>query len=195
VIKTPRTRLGVGLVFRKIGRGVDIYDRTLTVAEVRRRIETCWQPYHDALKEALDAAHGRDGMVFHLNCHSMEPVGNELSPDPGVTRPHFVLGDLDGRSCAPGFTAFVADTLQDLGYTVALNDPYKGAELVASYGDPKVDRHSLQIEVNRSLYMDRKTRVKHDGFEPLKRDLGRMLARLCDYAREQSRLATARSGS
>lgn len=195
VSETERVRLGVGLVFRKVGPGIDIYDRKLSVAELRRRVETCWQPYHDALREALDAAHGRAGVVFHLNCHSMEPFGNELSPDPGAKRPHFVLGDLDGRSCAPDFTAFVVEALRGLGYTVAVNDPYKGAELVERYSDPKSDRHSLQIEVNRGLYMDGKTREKHDGFAPLKRDLGRMLARLCDYARAHVRSAAPGSGS
>ncbi len=187
VAETEHTRLGVGLVFRKIGAGVDIYDRELSFQEVRHRIETCWQPYHDALSEAIEATHSRSGLVFHLNCHSMEPVGDELSPDPGVVRPDFVLGDLEGRSCAPEFSAFVADVLRRLGYTVALNDPYKGAELVERYGDPIRQRHSLQIEVNRGRYMDLDSREKNAGFASLERDLSRLLAELCEYARNKER--------
>lgn len=191
VADSPRTRLGVGLVFAKIGPGIDIYDRPLSVAEIFDRIERCWKPYHHALAEAMDRIYARHGVVFHLNCHSMEPVGNELSPDPGAVRPHAVLGDRDGTSCAPEFTAFVAEALRDMGYTVALNDPYSGADLVERYSNPAAGRHSLQIEVNRGLYMDGGTREKHDGFAPLQRDLGRLLARLAGFARDRARLASA----
>jgi N-formylglutamate deformylase len=67
VVENDRTRMGVGLVFSKIGPGVDIYDRKLDVAEVERRIEICWRPYHEALRGALDSVRQRDGVVFHLN--------------------------------------------------------------------------------------------------------------------------------
>jgi N-formylglutamate deformylase len=112
----------------------------------------------------------------------MQGVGNVLSPDPGRVRPDFVLGDLDGRSCGGDFSTFVADTLGDLGYSVAFNDPYKGAELVARHGRPQEGRHSLQIEINRRLYMDEATLEKHDGFVTLRRDLEKFCQRICDYA-------------
>jgi N-formylglutamate deformylase len=192
VVENDRTRMGVGLVFSKIGPGVDIYDRKLDVAEVERRIEICWRPYHEALRGALDSVRQRDGVVFHLNVHSMTAVGNELSPDQGQVRPDFSLGDLDGRSCAPEFTALVAETLKALGYTVAINEPYKGAELVARYSSPASGRHSLQIEVNRGLYMDGDTLERHGGFEALRADLGRLVEHVCAGVRT-STSGTARS--
>ena len=45
--------------------------------------------------------------------------------------------------------------------------PYKGMELVRAFSDPAAGRHSLQIEVNRRLYMDERTRQKGAGFEKL----------------------------
>lgn len=180
------TERGVGLIFRRIGPDVPIYDRRLTVEEVQRRIDRCWRPYHAALDAALDEAHARHGAVWHVNWHSMSAVGNELSPDPGALRPHFVLGDLDGQSCEPAFTDLVATILTELGYSVALNQPYKGAELVRRHGDPAAGRHSLQVEINRALYMNAQDLRRHEGFARLRRDLEHLTARLCEFARRSA---------
>ncbi len=181
VRQSKHTKFGVGLIFSKIGDGNDIYDRLLDVDEVRHRIESYWRPYHDTLEAAIDEAVTRDGAVFHLNVHSMLGVGDALSPDPGRKRPDFVLGDLDGQTCSPAVTDQVARMLQDLGYSVAINDPYKGAELVARYSDPAAGRHSLQIEMNRQLYMGEDLEP-HEGFERLRADLGRMLEGFTEFA-------------
>lgn len=73
---------------------------------------------------------------------------------PGIARAALVLGDRDGTACAPEFTAFVRDVLSGFGYDVKCNEPFKGAELVRAYADPAAGRHSLQIEINKRLYMD-----------------------------------------
>jgi len=62
-----------------------------------------------------------------------------------------------------------------MGYDVAINDPYKGVELVRKFGRPHERRHSLQIEINRRLYMNETTLAKLDGFEALRSDLDRLL--------------------
>eukprot|EP00752_Nemacystus_decipiens_P018142 g16274.t1 len=69
-----------------------------------------------------------------------------------------------------------------MGYTVRVNDPYRGAELVRLHGRPAQDRHSLQIEINRSLYMREAALEKTQGFAGLKRDLTRLVGEVCDYA-------------
>src|SRR5690606_32255775 len=125
---------------------------------LRSRIERCWKPYRRALHEALDALHARHGAVWHIDVHSMKSVGTVITPDgPGAARPDMVIGDLDGRSCAPAFTTFVAERLTTLGYSVPLNNPIKGAEIIRSLGRPGENRHSLQIEMKRNLYMDEAT--------------------------------------
>ena len=65
----------------------------------------------------------------------------------------------------------VFEHLSGRGYDVSLNHPYKGVELVRRYSDPARHRHSLQIEINRKLYMDEHTLALHDGYEPLKASL------------------------
>jgi N-formylglutamate amidohydrolase len=71
--------------------------------------------------------------------------------------------------------------LRDIGYAVAVNDPYKGVELVRRHGRPAEQRHSLQVEVNRRLYMDERTLAPNDGYARLEADLGRLVARLAEY--------------
>lgn len=167
-----KAAIGKALLWRTLDDGRPIYDRRLSVAEVRGRIERCHRPYHDALRALLDAAHARFGVVHHINCHSMNAVSGAMGEGgAGVARADIVLGDRDGTSCAPEFTAFVRERLADFGYEVKVNDPFKGVELVRAYANPAAGRHSLQLEVNKRLYMDGSSRRKSAGFEPLQAHL------------------------
>ncbi|HTS24130.1 MAG TPA: N-formylglutamate amidohydrolase [Casimicrobiaceae bacterium] len=181
-----KTELGIGLVWRLAQGGVPMYARPLPVAEVERRIALCYEPYHAAVAGALDERHRRFGAVWHLDCHSMPAVGDVMSDDPGRPRADFVLGDRDATTCEPEFTAFVAATLSGMGYDVAINDPYKGVELVRRHGRPAERRHSLQIEVNRKLYMDETTLERNAGFSALQADLARLVEALADYVRART---------
>jgi N-formylglutamate amidohydrolase len=102
----------------------------------------------------------------------------------GSVRPDFVLGDRDGTTCDPAFTAFVQATLEDMGYDARVNDPYKGVELVRAYSDPARGRHSLQIEVNRKLYMDEATITPNAGFALLQANLERLIMSVREYAHD-----------
>ena len=104
----------------------------------------------------------------------------------GRARADFVLGDRDGTTCEPDFTRFVAAALRGMGYGVAINDPYKGVELVRRHGRPAERRHSLQIEVNRRLYMDEATLAPNDGYAKLERDLERLAAEWAVYIRSRA---------
>jgi N-formylglutamate deformylase len=185
-IPSRKTELGIGLIWRLLDTGRPVYDRRLSVEEVKQRIVRYHQPYQRAVKDALDRAHGHFGAVWHLNLHSMPAVSSAISEEgPGVPRADFVLGDRDGTTCEPGFTALVAESLREMGYDVRVNDPYKGVELVRAFSDPKEGRHSLQVEVNRRLYMDERTRAKLPGFDALQRNLGALLDQVAAYARER----------
>ncbi len=153
---TPSGKAAIGkaLLWRTLDDGRPIYHRKLGVAEVVRRIHHYHRPYHQALRGLLDAAHARFGVVHHFNCHSMNAFSGLMSAGgAGVPRADFVLGDRDGTSCAPEITAFVRDHLQGLGYEVKVNDPFKGVELVRAYANPAEGRHSLQLEINKRLYL------------------------------------------
>jgi N-formylglutamate deformylase len=185
-VPSRKTQLGIGLIWRVLDSGEPIYARKLTVAEVRRRIVDFHQPYQRAVKDALDEAHQHFGGVWHLNLHSMPAVSGRISEEgPGRPRADFVLGDRDGTTCEAEFTATVSEALRAMGYEVKINDPYKGVELVRAFSDPADARHSLQIEVNRRLYMDERTREKSAGFAALKRNLDRLLEIVAGYASDR----------
>jgi len=178
-----KTQQGIGLVWRLACAGVPLYSRKLASSEVRSRIDRYWQPYHAALATILDARHREFGAVWHLNCHSMPAVGDALSDDPERERADFVLGDRDGTTCEPEFMQCIADSVREMGYSVALNDPYKGVELVRKHGRPAENRHSLQVEVKRTLYMNERTLEPNAGYARVERDLARLLATLANYLR------------
>lgn len=174
-----KVRLGKGLVWRCTDEGVDIYDRKLSAAEVRQRIERCWRPYHAAVADAIARAHARHGYSIHLDCHSMPAVSASHATDfPGLVHADFVIGDRDGSTAAPALSRLVCDMLRGFGYSVEYNHPYKGVELVRRYGDPAAQRHSIQVELNRKLYMDEDTLQPHAGFETLRGHLRQLVQRL-----------------
>lgn len=172
---------GAGLIWRQVKTHGAIYDRLLSQAEVQTRIARCWQPYHDALTELVVQCHARHGQVYHVNCHSMPEWGDETTEDGPVRRADFVLGDRDGTTCGAEFSGLIAETLSGFGYRVLFNDPYKGVELVRRYSDPPGGRHSIQIEINRVLYMDEDSVTRNAGFNDLKDNLKKLTQIIAEY--------------
>lgn len=183
---TEKSRLGHGLIWH-LARQQPIYDRKLWVAEVENRIGTYYQPYHAALSSQIEAAHKQFGQVWHLNLHSMPFNSYEMLEVPS-NKPlaDFVLGDRDGTTCDPALLEVIEGYLQDRGHTVTRNDPFKGVALIERIGRPDEKRHSLQIEINRSLYMDEDTYEKTEGFVALQETLTALSEQVAAFV--QSRL-------
>ncbi|KLN52510.1 N-formylglutamate amidohydrolase [Variovorax paradoxus] len=175
-----KVRLGKGLVWKLTDEGLPIYDRLLGVDEVRGRIDNCWRPYHAAVAEAIDAAHARHGYSIHINCHSMPAIAGSHATDfPGLVHADFVIGDRDGSTADPALSQRICEHLRARGYSVDYNHPYKGVELVRRHGRPAEHRHSIQVEVNRKLYMDEATLALDEaGAARLRQDLQSMVAML-----------------
>jgi len=170
---SDRTLLGLGLVRRMCKSNVPVYKGKLTIDEVQKRIDECYQPYHDALIKNVMQNVRHFGACYLINSHSMPSRGSDNIP-----YADFVLGDLCGVSCDPSFTRRVSDILQEMGYSVALNAPYKGREIVRRYGVPQRGQHALQLEINRRLYMNEQTLEKHEGFSRLQKNLALFFAKL-----------------
>lgn len=190
----PKTLQGLGLVWEKIsqaGQATPIYDRKLSVQQVQQRIDQYWKPYHAALAQAIRWSVDRFGAVWHLNLHSMPSDVYQRLGMPEKVLADFVLGDRDGSSCDPEFTRFVGDSLQARGYSVAYNEPYKGVALLSRIGQPHLGRHSLQIEVNRRLYLDENTRLPHQGFAPLQQDLQGVMQEVAALVRDTMQRSAA----
>jgi N-formylglutamate amidohydrolase len=142
--------------------------------------------YHAAVTSALDAAYDRFGGVWHIDCHSTPGVWPSVYEKAGEPNPNdYALGDRDGTTASAEFTELVRETLSGLGYRVAVNDGQKGVELVRAYSDPAKNRHSLQIEINRRLYMDEDKIRKSDGYANQQAAMTKLIEVVCAYARDQ----------
>ncbi len=167
-----KVRLGKGLIWRSLDDGMPIYARKLSAAELQKRIANCWQPYHDAVSSAIDTAHASHGYSIHINCHSMPAIASSHATQfPGEAHADFVVGDRDGTTADPALSKKICALLEGFGYSVSYNHPYKGVELVRRYSNPDAQRHSIQLEINRKLYMSEDTLEVTPGFAPLKKHL------------------------
>lgn len=183
IAPTARSDAGIGLIRRLVRPGVPVYDRVLSAREALRRIRNYYEPYHDALEKLMNEAHYNFGQVWHVNCHSMpsssarpkQPISLAGRAGKAVD---IVLGDRDGTSCDLEFTRAMKGFLKGLGYAVTVNDPFKGVELVRRYSNPARGYHSIQIEINKSLFMDEDSCRKNNNYEALKADVEK-LVRFC----------------
>lgn len=182
----PCLRLGNGLVFSQTPTLQPIYSRRLHASEIKHRIESCWRPYRHALEDALAQSSTQQGKRWHLNLHSMPSNAYVRLGLPDKPLADIVLGNLHGESCSAAFADFVGDEFKRQGYTVALNDPYAGQDLVRTLGRPAHGQHSLQIEINRALYLDEKTREPKRQFHELRKRIHLVLQAIAGYIREEA---------
>ncbi|MEM9207493.1 MAG: N-formylglutamate amidohydrolase [Pseudomonadota bacterium] len=185
---TEKSELGKGLFWLNIKPDRrPIYASPLTGAEMWHRIKQYHRPYHAALKSLLDLTQSRFGCVYHINCHSMRRLSGTMDKEgPGKARVDFVISDRDGTSSEAGFVACAVEHLRNSGFTVAINDPFKGAEIVSRSGAPSEDRHSIQIEINRGLYLERDGLTASKDFPELKNTLNDWLRAMIRYAKEKT---------
>ena len=187
IYPTNRSDAGIGLIRRLVSPGVPVYNRHLTQDEILNRINNCYVPYHNALECLINDTHYKFGQVFHINCHSMpnsvaypkQPLGLFGTKSKPVD---FVLGDRDGTSSSAMFTRALRDYIKTLGYTVSINDPFKGVEILKRYSDPARGIHSLQLEINKSLYMNELTGEKHRLFDKFQIDIIKITDYINHYA-------------
>ncbi|MFD2264701.1 N-formylglutamate amidohydrolase [Lacibacterium aquatile] len=180
--RSPRVAAGFGTIARIVSNGAEIYRAPLPFAEAEARVHGCYRPYHDALEGLLSETQKAFGLALLIDCHSMPSIGGPTEKDAGRRRVDFILGDCFGTSCASGVGAGVAEWLRGAGYSVLFNEPYAGGFITRHYGRPVDRRHALQIEVNRSLYMNEQTVEPNEGFGRLRQDMDRMMGFLAAEA-------------
>lgn len=168
---TDKIRSGLGMIPRVAASGRGIYREQLPLAEAHIRIAQCWQPYHTALDTLLERARARFGFAILLDIHSMPHQPHRDTAD-------IVLGDARGQSASPALMALLENEFRMRGYSVARNTPYAGGYATRHHGRPDEQRHAIQIEMRRALYMDETTLEPHKGIERLRNDMRVVLARL-----------------
>lgn len=166
--RSLRVAGGLGTLARVVSENQEIYARRLPVDEALRRIEELYKPYHRTLRRLLGQIHRDFGVALLVDCHSMPSCGLAREDRP---RADIVLGDRYGTSCSHLITDCADDTLRKLGYSVARNKPYAGGYITEHYGNPGAGFHVIQIEINRSIYMNEQDFSLLPAFDRLKRDL------------------------
>ncbi len=176
---SDRVQAGLGVLPRVVGAGLDIYSRRFGFATAQKRISDLHTPYHDELTRLIAETRARHGFAVLLDWHSMPAAAvHNVKSNAGRAAPRIVLGDLNGRACAPQVTEAVLHAFERRGYGVAVNDPYAGGYTTERYGKPHLGMHVLQIELDRTLYMD-EVRIKpHGGFAGLRDALTSVLGEL-----------------
>lgn len=172
------TSRGMGLIRRLALPGQPMYRTGLSPAAVQARLDRYYHPYRSALRALIDERHAMFRTVVHVNAHSMKSRGNAMNVDNGATRPDVVVSDRHGTTADPALTQWVAGWFRARGLTTQVNTPYQGGDLVASFGAPASGRHSVQIELNRALYMHETTFEPSAGFDTLRDTLTAFVAAL-----------------
>ena len=169
--RSMRVAGGLGTIPRVVGDGQEIYRERLSVDDALGRIEALYKPYHRALRRLINKAHQTFGTVVLVDCHSMPSIG--VSRDE-PRRPDVVIGDRYGTSCAGLLPDLVEETMTGLGYSVGRNKPYAGGFITEHYGNPASGLHTIQLELNRAVYMDERRRERSAGFAQVAADFARL---------------------
>jgi N-formylglutamate deformylase len=182
--RSMRVAGGLGTVARVVGDAQEIYDHRIPVDDALSRIEALYKPYHRALRRLFTRLHRDFGAAVLVDCHSMPSTAGHRDERP---RPEFVLGDRYGTSCVGVVSEIVEETLRERGYTVSRNKPYAGGFITEHYGNPAAGLHSVQLELNRALYMDERRYERTEGFAQVAADMEALALRLAEIPLEELR--------
>ena len=161
---------GLGVIPRIGAEGRPLYRRRLRFAEARARLERYYHPYHEALLAEIAALKARFGSVILADMHSM-PASSARGAD-------IVLGDRFGTSCHGEVTDRVEAIFRDLGLVTVRNNPYAGGHTTEHYGRPHDAVHVIQIEINRSLYLDEARVAMAPGFAGFEAEMRKIVREL-----------------
>jgi N-formylglutamate deformylase len=166
-IKNPRISSGLGVIPRVVSHGKEIYRGKLSFEQAQSRIKYYWKPYHTDLSNLLQRSQSVFGQSLLIDIHSMphEAVSTQSS---FIKPPEIVVGDRFGMSSDPELTNLVISILKQHEFKVAKNTPFAGAFITKHHGKVKKRIHALQLEIDRSLYMDEEKISPNSEFEELK---------------------------
>jgi len=92
---------------------------------------------------------------------------------------------------ASSISAGVAEAVAAEGFRLRRNSPFSGAYITQTYGRPRNNVHVVQLELDRSLYMDEGRIEPRPDFELFRTRFGRVVARLARLRPDASDAAFA----
>ena len=184
--QNPRVISGLGVIPRVVANGKEIYLGKLSKEAALERLEKFWDPYHSKLSELLDRAYRQFGYSILIDAHSM-PHEAILNASTGFHTSQLVLGDRYGASCSPDIVNNLSMLISKNGLHASRNIPFSGAYIVQKYGRPELNRHAIQLEIDRSMYMDERKIQKLDKFFDLR---NKLLNILKDFSKTHTTIAS-----
>ena len=183
----PRVASGLGVIPRVVANGQAIYPGKITRDEAERRIDIYWRPYHAALAAQMDQAQAMFGQAILVDCHSMPHEAMDSVAGAGMRRPEVVIGDRFGASARNDIVDRIEAAFTDAGLCVVRNAPFAGAYITQHYGRPSRNRHAVQLEIDRSLYMNEQLIRENGNFKNFRRLLRRVVGDITKIGRPQDR--------
>ena len=161
----PQFRATRGIIWRLTSEGAKVLESPLPRAELERRLDAFYRPYHRALAALLERKRARFGFAMCLAAHSMPSAGRPGHGDPQAQRADVVPGTRGRTSAGALFIDAVDAHARAAGFSVAHDDPYQGGYTTQHYGRPALDVHVVQVELARRLYMTEQTLTKNESFD------------------------------
>ncbi len=175
-VGSRRCRVGLGVIHRVVSQNRNIYDGLISYDEAMERIRNVYDPYHKRLKQLVDACQKKFGFCLLVDCHSMpSKICNILDENQPV---EFCVCTLFDESCPTEMSQFFANELKKGNYRVEFNRPYAGAFITFNYCQPRKKLFTLQLEINRNLYMDEVNYSKNLQFQSISIHISQSLSAL-----------------
>lgn len=180
----PRLSAGLGVIPRVVGGGRVIHPGRISREEADQRLSRHWHPWHRKLQEVMTTQRSRFGQVLLLDCHSMpHDAVSHLRVCDGEP-PEIVLGDRHGAACAPALMSRVEGAFRAAGFRTSRNIPFAGAYITQTWGCPQARSHAIQIEIDRSLYMEEVTLTPRPEFDRIRARLAMAVGTVVQILRQ-----------
>ena len=144
-----KLRGGLGLVPHRYHSLGELWRSRPSYGEVARRVADIHDPYHAQVAQTLGGLQANFGTAILIDLHSMPPLRGHAEGKVDV-----VLGDRFGQSASAAICRRAAEIVASHGFTVAINTPYAGGYTLERHGRLDRNIHALQIEIDRTLYLD-----------------------------------------
>ncbi len=173
-----RVASGLGTIPKLVAEGTEIYRGKIHLRDAVDRIDQVYRPYHRTLTALVNECYNATGFALLVDCHSMPSSAVKAGHQPSID---IVLGDCFGASCSTEISGEVESLFAQEGFRVVRNRPYAGGFITKTHGAPQQNRHALQIEINRALYMDETRMEKNRGFVEIQKSLANVTAALLKF--------------
>ena len=150
---------GYGVVPRLSAKRQSLYKNPPSENSIHSRIDNWHHPYHALISEAMNDAQKIADKTLLLDIHSMPNSSPELAD--------IVIGNLNGTSASAEFSELIIKQIKKFDLSYSVNAPYSGGFITEHHGNPALNKHAIQIEINRDLYLREDFKISTEAVREL----------------------------